>query len=218
MNRVYPPEAGREVLLVEDEKRLRDMLTTVIRDMLFRCTAVGSAEAALRELDARPFDIVMLDLNLPGMNGMELFNIVHKRWPELRVIVLTGYGDLAAARQAIHMDVVDFLTKPAALQDIELALTRAREKRLEGWQPAVPPEALDEADEEEEEEAPIIPKAAPIADDTTPRSLDDIERDSIIAALNRHKGNRTAAAEELGISVRKLYYRLVEYQKQGFIS
>ena len=77
--RMYPPEAGREVLLVEDEKRLRDMLNTVIHEMLFRCTPVGSAEVALRHLEQKPFDIIMLDLNLPGMNGMELFNIINSR-------------------------------------------------------------------------------------------------------------------------------------------
>ena len=224
--RIYPPEAGREVLLVEDEKRLRDMLNTVVHEMLFRCTCVGSAEAALRHLEQKPFDIILLDLNLPGMNGMELFNILHKRWPEIRVIVLTGYGDLAAAKQAIHLDVVDFLTKPAALKDIELALTRAREKRLENWQPVVPPQALvaddDEEEDDDETDEPAemgpVPVVVPRSDGPdVPKSLDDIERESIIASLHRHNGNRTEAAAELGISVRKLYYRLVEYQKQGFI-
>ncbi|MFI5378650.1 MAG: response regulator [Tepidisphaerales bacterium] len=219
MSRVYPPEAGRDVLLVEDEKRLRDMLNTVVHEMLFRCTPVGSAEAAMRHLEQKPVDIIMLDLNLPGMSGMELFNIIRKRWPEIRVIVLTGYGDLAAAKQAIHLDVVDFLTKPAALKDIELALTRAREKRLENWQPAPAPEPLLEEDDEDEPAGtgpvPVVLPHPGGAD--APRSLDDIERDSIIAALHRHNGNRTEAAAELGISVRKLYYRLVEYQKQGYI-
>ncbi|MGA2498682.1 MAG: response regulator, partial [Tepidisphaeraceae bacterium] len=195
------------------------MLTTVVHEMLFRCTSVGSAEAALRHLEQKPADIIMLDLNLPGMNGMELFNIIRKRWPEIRVIVLTGFGDLAAAKQAIHLDVVDFLTKPAALKDIELALTRAREKRLENWQPALAPEALaEEGDKDEPAGTGPVPVVIPQPAGTgAARSLDDIERDSIIAALHRHNGNRTEAAEELGISVRKLYYRLVEYQKQGFI-
>ncbi len=221
-NRIYPPEAGRDVLLVEDEKRLRDMLNTVVHEMLFRCTPVGSAEAALRQLEQKPFDIILLDLNLPGMNGMELFNIIRKRWPEIRVVVLTGFGDLAAAKQAIHLDVVDFLTKPAALKDIELALTRAREKRLESWQPAAPPKAVLEEVEKEEDDEPAATGPVPVvlprqgATDA-PKSLDDIERDSIITALHRHNGNRTEAAAELGISVRKLYYRLVEYQKQGYI-
>jgi DNA-binding NtrC family response regulator len=63
-----------------------------------------------------------------------------------------------------------------------------------------------------------LPVEQPPATAGTVRSLDDIERETILAALTRNNGNRAATAAALGISVRKLYYRLVEYQKQGYVS
>ena len=103
---------GRRMLVVEDEARLRDMLSRAVRDMGFEICTAGSAESGMRILEERPIDIVIVDLNLPGMNGLELIEIIHKRWPDIQPIVLTGFGDLASAKKAMHMDAVDFLTKP----------------------------------------------------------------------------------------------------------
>ena len=116
------------VLAVDDEPRMRELLTDVIPEMGFTTTVCKSAEEALRVQTADPRDILILDLHLPAMNGMELFDRVKRDWPLTQVIVLTGYGDLDSARRAIHLNVVDFLTKPCHLSDIELALDRARRR------------------------------------------------------------------------------------------
>ncbi len=205
----FPPCEGRQVLLVEDETRLRDMLTRAIHEMGFHPTSVGQAEGALRLLEARPFDILIADLNLPGMGGIELIEQTHARWPAMQAIILTGFGDLNAARQAIRLDVVDFLTKPCPLGELEVALDRARTRRLkaagvERPMPAAPPVAPDEAESRDEPDSP-----AP--------SLEEMEQRHILAVLEKNNGNRTATAAELGISLRKLYYRLGQYQKQGLI-
>src|SRR5271169_6654437 len=117
--------AGRQILLVEDESRLREMLLQGTKEMGFQPTAVASAEQALRVLDQQSIPVVIVDLNLPGMGGLELLQTIRQRWPTTQAIILTGFGDLPAAKQAIHLDVVDFLTKPCALGDIEIALSRA---------------------------------------------------------------------------------------------
>src|SRR6201999_2245669 len=88
------------------------------------------AEAAIRIFESRPVDIAIVDLNLPGMGGMELIEIAHRRWPDTQPIVLTGFGDLQSAKRAMRIDVVDFLTKPCALGDLEIALERARQRRM----------------------------------------------------------------------------------------
>jgi DNA-binding NtrC family response regulator len=143
---------------------------------------------------------MLLDLNLPGMSGMELFGLLRQRWPQTQVVILTGFGDLEAAREAIRLDVVDFLTKPCSLGDLEVALDRAR-KRLGPPRPDVGPDAGPDSI---------------VSDNAGPPTLDDIERQTILAALERHRGNRAATAAELGISLRTLYYRLAEYQRQGY--
>ena len=252
-----PANPADRVLLVEDEQRLRDMLVRAVGEMGYPVTGVGSAEAALRALEKEPAGILILDLNLPGMEGMTLLAAVRKRRPTIQAIILTGFGDLAAAKQAIHLDVVDFLTKPCALGDLEIALDRAR-RRAAPRVPEVLDDATGEAVDDEESDEPAedwdeeaeraeqgastrsphsaesAESAAATAGETSggherqaggleflPRessealSMEDIERQHILAALQKHGGNRSAAAEELGISLRKLYYRIAQYQKRG---
>src|SRR4051794_36718793 len=107
--------AGNEVLVVEDEIRVRDMLSRALKEMGFHSTLAPTAEAAFRFLADRSFDIVIIDLTLPGMDGMEFLTRLRARNNDAEVIILTGFGNLEAARTAIHLDVVDFITKPYAL-------------------------------------------------------------------------------------------------------
>lgn len=223
-----PPAASADrVLLVEDELRLREMLVRALREMGFHPSAVTSAEAAVRVLEhgAPPPGILILDLNLPGMDGMELLASLRRRWPGVQVIILTGFGDLEAAKKAIHLDVVDFLTKPCALGDLEIALDRARSRLRprEVQDRSERAERLDRAARAEPAAEAPPPEPQPRPLEFTPRetsaamSLEDVERQHILAALARNHGNRNATAAELGISLRKLYYRLAQYQKQGHV-
>ncbi len=93
-----PSTAARTVLLVDDETRLREMLTTAVGDMGFVVTPARSAEVAMKAIESQSFDIVILDLNLPGMSGMEFFEILRQKMPEGQVIILTGFGTLEDTR------------------------------------------------------------------------------------------------------------------------
>jgi DNA-binding NtrC family response regulator len=221
--------AGRRILLVEDESRLREMLLQGTRVMGFEATAVPSAEQALRALEQKPFPVIVVDLNLPGAGGLQLIQTVRQRWPHVQAIILTGFGDLQAARDAIRLEVVDFLTKPCALGDLEVAIGRAF-RRLQQNQPSALDPVLSEAEEHEGDLEPANVMDAPAREKPgssrafAPRDgndallMEDVERRAILAALEKHNGNRAATAAELGISLRKLYYRLGEYQKKGLIS
>ena len=214
----YPPGEARQVLIVEDETRLREMLTRAVQEMGFSPTAAPNAEAALRLLDGRAFDILLVDLNLPGMGGLQFLEQARARWPATQAIILTGFGDPEAAKQAIRLDVADFLTKPAPLGELEVALDRARNRRLQAGsgQPARPhlPAHVPEPEEDDDEDE--APPGKSEAGGPTP-SLEEMEQRHILAVLEKNGGNRTATAAELGISLRKLYYRLGQYQKQGLI-
>jgi len=192
------------VLIVEDEMRLREMLGRAVREMGFNPTVAGSGESALREAGTRPFDIAIVDLNLPGMGGLPMLERLRQLQPEIQAIVLTGFGDLEAARAAIHLDVVDFLTKPCALGTLEEALDRARRRRFKTteFEPIL---------EEETQFQPPEPEPG------ARLSLEELEQRHILAVLEKNNGNRTETAAELGISVRKLYYRIGQYQKQGLL-
>jgi len=194
------------VLIVEDEPRLRAMLMRAIPDMGFEPAAAASGEEALRVIRDRPAAIAILDLNLPGIDGMALFVKLREIIPHLQVIIMTGYGDLEAAQQSIRLGVADFLTKPCSLGELEQALDRAwrrciaNQHELTAEKPAISESIADSA----------LP-----ADMDHPITLQHVEKDLILAALERNQGNRTATARELGISVRTLYYRLSQYDRGG---
>lgn len=194
------PTRTLRVLIVEDEARLRELLADMVPQMGYPASAARSAEEAARIMEQDPHDLVLLDLQLPNMGGMDFFELLRTRWPTTQVIIMTGFGDLDTARQAIHLDVVDFLSKPCPLNEVEMALERARRR-------------LHAADRTCEADEP-----APATLETSqPTTLAELERRQILAALERNHGNRTAAAVELGISRRTLHYRLQEYRQLGII-
>jgi DNA-binding NtrC family response regulator len=207
--------SGTDVLVVEDDVRVRRMLADALKQMGFAASFAPTAEAAARILAAQAFDILILDLNLPGMGGIEFLESVRRQQNDIQVIILTGFGDLEAARKAIHFDVVEFLTKPCALGSLEVALSRAR-KRRKGQ---IVSEAAAAVEPVLQFDTPPTARPAPAeADETDPSaegSMEEVERRHILTVLAKHNGNRAATAAELGISVRKLYYRLGEYQRKG---
>jgi DNA-binding NtrC family response regulator len=195
------------VLIVEDEPRLRELLLRAVTSWGFAATGARSAEEALRLMQGEPRRIVIMDLNLPGeMNGIDGLEAIHERWPKTVALILTGFGDLEAAKKAIHLDVVDFLTKPCHLGDLEVAMDRARRRIAPPVKPVIAPIEVIES----------VHEAPPPSEDA-PRTLEELEREHILAALGRHGGNRAATAAELGISLRTLYYRLGEYQQKGYL-
>jgi DNA-binding NtrC family response regulator len=195
-----PPPLAR-VLIVEDEPRLRSALIRACAQMGYDALAAGSAEEATRIIKQEAFGIVLLDLNLPGADGLALLEQLRAAKQQVEVIILTGYGSLESARRAITMDVSDYLTKPFHLGEIEGALERARRRLEEKRGRALP-------------EKPWTPPT-PAPPEGSARRLEDIERETILAALERHDGKRAAAAAELGISERTLYYRLKQWQGEN---
>ena len=190
------PTHEARVLVVEDEVRLRDLLMRALSGWGFDTTAARTGEEAIRLNDAQPFDIAILDLNLPGIEGLEALGKLRERSPHLQAIVLTGFASIESARRAVHLDVVEFLTKPCHLGELEQALDRALRRMA-----PTPPTVLDTPD--------LPPPEAGM-------TLEEVERQHILLALRRNNGNRTATAQALGISRRTLYYKLEEYQRQGF--
>src|SRR5690348_4446407 len=96
-----PVATELKVLIDEDEPRLRGMPTRAVGEMGFTPAAARTGEDALKLLADEPHQVMMIDLNLPGIGGLELLARARERWPALQAIVLTGYGDLEAAKRAI---------------------------------------------------------------------------------------------------------------------
>lgn len=120
------------ILIVDDEARLRLSLLLILQKENYRVEAVADAEEALNHLKADEYDLMFLDLSLPGMSGIDLLVEVHKRFPHMPVLILTGHGTLDTAIQAVRLGARDYLLKP--VEPIEI-VTRVAEILAETEQP-----------------------------------------------------------------------------------
>lgn len=206
-------QAARRVLVVEDESSQQLMYGRALRLMEFEAVCVGSEEAARVALARGGFAIVILDLQLHGEPTLEFFEEIRDRHPEVSVVIATGHGTFDFARRSIQRDVVDFLAKPIPLGELEQALDRAWSRHVlvqtpvANLLPPVLPGSPGE-DDDQVQEATMAFLAA-----RKDLSLDAMERDLLMEALRRSDDNRKLAAELLGISERKLYYRLTQYRR-----
>jgi len=113
------------VLIVDDEPSLCELLEGGLRRRSFDVSSATSAAAALQRLDDEPFDVVVTDLSMPEMDGIQLCARIVANRPDLPVIVLTAFGSLDTAVAAIRAGAYDFITKPVQVDALAIALERA---------------------------------------------------------------------------------------------
>ncbi len=110
--------AGRRVLVVDDEKNIRLTLTQSLRALELETDAAMNGEEALSKIQREPYDLMLLDLRMPGMDGMEVLRRARQLRPELPVVILTAYGSVESAVEAMKLGAVDFLQKPFSPKEI----------------------------------------------------------------------------------------------------
>ena len=121
------------ILIVDDDNHLRMSLSFILKKENYRVETAASAEEALVCLKSHEFDLMFLDLNLPGMGGIDLLVEVHRHYPHMLVLILTAYAALESAIQAVRLGARDYLIKPV---EPVVILTRVAEILAEGEQPA----------------------------------------------------------------------------------
>jgi DNA-binding NtrC family response regulator len=110
-------EAGR-ILVIDDEPIIRDVLNDVLsREGHSLCLRVD-AESGLEAMEKSDFDLIVLDLMLPGMGGLETLKEIKNRWPDQLVVMITAFGSVETAVQAMRMGAHDYLTKPFKNEDV----------------------------------------------------------------------------------------------------
>jgi DNA-binding response OmpR family regulator len=121
------------ILIVDDEDHLRLSLSLILQKENYRVETVANAEAALDCLKLQEYDLMFLDLNLPGMSGIDLLLQVHKQFSHVPVLILTAHAALESAIQAVRLGARDYLIKPV---EPVLILARVKELLAEREQPA----------------------------------------------------------------------------------
>jgi two-component system nitrogen regulation response regulator NtrX len=120
------------ILIVDDEAGVRSSLTGILGDEGYSVDAVESGEACIMALEGRRYDLLLLDVWLPGMDGLEVLARVRGLDPELPVVVISGHGSIEAAVKAVRMGAQDFVEKPLSLEKTLLVVKNAlRQRRLE---------------------------------------------------------------------------------------
>ena len=117
------------LLIAEDEGNLRLVLQKELQRLGYRVQAAPDGEAALRKLEESNVDVLLRDINMPHMDGMELLRRVHERPNPPEVIMLTGQGTIETAVEAMKLGAYDYLTKPYSINELDVRVRQAAEKR-----------------------------------------------------------------------------------------
>lgn len=120
----------KKILLVDDEKDIRDVLNLTLTDMGYEVFEAEDGDAALRVFQDVWPPIVLTDIKMPNMDGIELLQKIKHENPEAEVVMITGHGDMDLAVKSLKYEATDFITKPINVHVLEIALQRVRDKIL----------------------------------------------------------------------------------------
>jgi DNA-binding NtrC family response regulator len=120
---------GFRVLLVDDETIFTKNMSKLLKNRGYAVTAVNSGDAAIRELEQTPFDVIVLDLKMPGMDGITTLKEVMKLGLFTETLILTGHGSIDSALEAMKLGAYDYLTKPCEIDELVAKIEAAWEKK-----------------------------------------------------------------------------------------
>ncbi|MFH1334950.1 MAG: response regulator [Candidatus Zixiibacteriota bacterium] len=118
-----------KILVVDDEKRMCESLQTLLSKAGYNVTTVEKGEEALRRIDKSDFDLVITDIKMPQVDGLDILKAARAKDEDALVILMTGYASLESAISAINQGAYDYLMKPIEFADLKLTIQRALEKR-----------------------------------------------------------------------------------------
>ncbi len=153
------------ILIVDDEKAARKSLNDILKLEGYRVTAVASGEEAVEALEKDEFDLMLLDLKMPGMDGLEVLIKATEIAPDTLVILLTAHGSLESSIEALRQGAHDYILKPAAPNDIVASVERGITQRTDSVRKRRLLEQM-EANIQELKSAEGVETSAPVARST----------------------------------------------------
>lgn len=175
------PESNQSVLVVEDDDVYRSRLVRAFQDRGFEAQGAEDGETAVRLATQDSPELALVDMRMPGLSGLDVVKALHAVDPTTRIVVLTAYGSIATALDAVRLGAVHYLTKPADMAEILAAFQRGPQSDPQ------PPT------------------------DFAPPSLARVEWEHINRVLSDCGGNISQAARVLNIHRRSLQRKLAKY-------
>jgi DNA-binding NtrC family response regulator len=107
-----------EILIVDDDEVVRRSYARILNGAQCRADAAWSGDEALQAMERQPYDVVLLDLRMPGTDGMEVLKAIKQKWPESEVVVITGYPSIEGAKESVRLGAYDYLAKPVGPDEV----------------------------------------------------------------------------------------------------
>ena len=177
-----PPDESYSLLLVDDDRVLRERLARAFEERGFEVRTAADYDAAMALARADSPEMAVVDLRMPGRSGLELVRDLKGLDPSTRIVVLTGYGSIATAIEAMRIGATYYVNKPADADDVLAAFERGEAPPLEG-----------------------------ASTEYVPPSLARAEWEHINRVMSDCAGNVSEAARRLGIHRRSLQRKLQKY-------
>jgi DNA-binding NtrC family response regulator len=117
------------LLLVDDDATFRQVMANELKRLGYQIEAVGTGEEAIRRIATSEPDVVLLDMRLPRMNGLDVLKSIHASAPATEVVMLTGHGSIDTAIESIRIGAFDYVVKPCPLDELHIRIQRAIERR-----------------------------------------------------------------------------------------
>ena len=116
------------ILIVDDNREIRTILEEYLREEGYAAEGAGDGNEALAKHGESPFDLIITDLNMPGMTGMELIKAISKEESTTEFIIITGYASLDSAIEAVKAGAFDYIVKPFRIEELRVVIKNARDK------------------------------------------------------------------------------------------
>jgi DNA-binding NtrC family response regulator len=113
------------VLIVDDEEIIRRAHLRSLATCGCEARVAEDGQEAIRLMEQQPSDVILLDIRMPGLDGMEVLKTIKSRWPDSEVVVITGFPNLESAKQAVRLGACDYIAKPVAPEDVVKAANEA---------------------------------------------------------------------------------------------
>lgn len=107
-----------KVLVVDDDEVVRVSYLRSLESISRDIAAASDGNEALQTMEQTPFDVVLLDMRMPGQDGMSVLRTIKQRWPQSEVVIITGYPSVAGAKEALRLGAYDYVAKPVGPQEV----------------------------------------------------------------------------------------------------
>jgi DNA-binding NtrC family response regulator len=121
---------SKRILVVDDQVSMRETLTDMLEILGYGSAAAGNGEEALQILERETFDLVIADLNMPRMDGIELLSRIKESWPNLPVVIITGYRTVHTEKKILQKGADGFIPKPCTLKRVKEIVAAALKKEV----------------------------------------------------------------------------------------